>query len=115
MGINFAEITQDMGTGLCTFLVSARKVPKEAEIREALRANAPSLINPTSRSAGAAEISRSVLARSFENAPREILKRAYLARGSATLAPLKLTSLVTFLFSDKKATYNLAERSSLVR
>ena len=29
----------------------------------------------------------------------------YLARGSATLVPLKLTSLVTFLFSDKKVTY----------
>ena len=37
-------------------------------------------------------------------APREILKRAYLARGSATLAPLKPTSLVTFLFGDKKVT-----------
>ena len=37
-------------------------------------------------------------------ASREILKRAHLARGSATLAPLKLTSLVTFLFRDKKVT-----------
>ena len=35
---------------------------------------------------------------------REILKRAHLARGSASLTPLKLTSLVTFLFRDKKVT-----------
>ena len=38
------------------------------------------------------------------DAPREILKRAHLARGSASPAPLKLTSLVTFLFSHKKVT-----------
>ena len=38
------------------------------------------------------------------SAPREILKRAHLARGSATPAPLKPTSLVTFLFGDKKVT-----------
>ena len=57
-----------------------------------------------SRFAGTAAIPCSTLLSGCVKAPREILKRAYLARGSVTLAPLKLTSLVTFLFSDKKVT-----------
>ena len=39
-------------------------------------------------------------------ARREILKRAASIAGAIDSAPLELISLVTFLFSDKKVTYN---------
>ena len=41
----------------------------------------------------------------FDDARREILKRAALLAGASNSAPLELTSLVTFLFSDKKVTH----------
>ena len=44
-----------------------------------------------------------VLGRSGD-ACREILKRAAFCAGAQKSAPLELTSLVTFLFSDKKVT-----------
>ena len=59
------------------FLVSSRKGPKEHEIREALRANAPSLIYPSRRLARPSSIICGILPSSIESAPRD----GYIGKG----------------------------------
>ena len=87
-----------------TFLYPNKKVTKEIGIGEALRANAPSLINPSRRIFDSAVPHSSAVS---HRAPRKgyIGKGVFGARERDINAFPMLTSLVTFLFSDKKVTY----------
>ena len=100
------------------FSCSAKKVTKEGVIGEALsvalpRAKAalsyvplPAALGrcggPYLKYAAQQKCSDFCCAGQYPSAPREILKRAHLTRGSAALAPLKSASFRTFLAETRK-------------
>ena len=98
-----------------TFLSPHKKVTKESGIREALRANAPSLMYPSRRTEPncRAKIGtflfgtglRLSCSRGYGDAGRKILKRAALIAGAINSAPLKSASLGHLSCRNKKGAY----------
>ena len=119
------ELEMHQSISICTFLVSARKVPQRSRLKEALRANAPSLrIHPPHRHPAFKNVPiferlrftnlKVCSAEPAEN--RDIFsgrwsKAAGVGSGArmrfARNASPRTISLVTFLFGHKKVTHNI--------